>query len=507
MDYSNMIWSTASFIETRMKEPIEYKELEAAVGFSYRHIRETFRECTGITLSRYILSRRIANSAFEIIHTGRSLTEIAEDYMFGSYDTFTRAYYRQLKLHPSELRSGSFRNKVGRKRILIGLYAPAIIEEDPSIPEQISEVEKTMNNIQKTEQSCILFGVPKVAYTFEECTPFCAALKACLNYMGQQIDYSYIMAATGATFRLRWNTDFWDGGNVDITNIYEDGYEAFRRGFEAAGRSHRILKRAEAGKEEFMRFIKAEIDEGRPVIALGIIGPPEACLITGYRENGNTLMGWNCFQENQEFAGNAGFHEAGYFVTERWWENEMTLAVMAVGEKQENPISTKEILMNGIDIMRKEKLSFREYGKTADFYGGQRAYEAWAKSVGDDREFPEGAILPILFERIMCQGDAQVMVGEGRSYAACFLETIGKANGPVADLCSRGARYFRLAAECAFKMNEPKGGFMQDEAAARKFAKPEVRKQIIPLIHQAKEYEAKACALCLEIAEKLFASA
>jgi methylphosphotriester-DNA--protein-cysteine methyltransferase len=72
MEYYSFIWSTATYIEARMKEEIEYPELEKAVGFSYRHIRETFKAVTGVTLSRYILSRRVANSAFDIMHTDKS---------------------------------------------------------------------------------------------------------------------------------------------------------------------------------------------------------------------------------------------------------------------------------------------------------------------------------------------------------------------------------------------------------------------------------------------------
>ncbi|MBH1942133.1 helix-turn-helix transcriptional regulator [Mobilitalea sibirica] len=506
MDYSFFIWSTATFIESRLKDTIDYHELEATVGFSYRHIRETFKECTGVSLSRYILSRKIANSAFDIFHTDRSLTQIASDYMFNSYDTFTRAFKRHLNYIPSQLRNPSCKLRVGRKRILIGMYAPSIIKEENSslLPEQILEVNQSMNNIQKTEQSCILYGVPKVAYTFEECTPFCVALKACLNYMGQQIDYSYIMAATGAAFRLRWNRNEWDGGNVDIMNVYEDEYEAFRRGFQAAGRSYRILKRVDSSKEEFIRFIKAEIDEGRPVLALGIIGPPEACLITGYQDNGETLLGWNCFQENQEFAKNISFNEAGYFITNSWWENECTLAVMSIGEKQEQQANPKKLLADAIDLLTKENLTLKgDNGKIREMAGGQKAYDAWAKAVGDDKEFPVNAVLPILYERIMCQNDAQVMVGEGRSYAAVFLEWIGKDNDKVADLCMQAARYFRLAAECTFQMNDPKGGFMQDENTTKTFAKPEVRKQIVALIYKAKDYEAKACELLKQIADKL----
>jgi len=408
---------------------------------------------------------------------------------------------------PSDFRKKACKVRVGRIKMLMGMYAPAIIknENTPEFTINIPEVKINMKSIQKTEQSCILYGVPKVAYTYEECTPFCASLKACLNYIGQQIDYSYIMAITGASFRLRWNTKFWDGGNVDIMNIYEDGYEVFKRAFHAAGRSYQILRRENSNKEEFTRFIKAEIDEGRPVIAQGIIGPPEACLITGYQNDGETLLGWNCFQENQEFAKEVTQGEEGYFICKNWWENECTVAVMSVGERQEELISHKEILTNAIEILTKEKIVFRgKDGKiTAEYAGGQIAYDAWAKAVADDKEFPAKAILPILFERIMCQGDAQVMVGEGRSYAAYFMEWVGRENEKVSDKCNKAAKYFRKAAECAFQMNEPKGGFIQDEQTTRKFAEPEVRKQIVPLIYKAKENEAKACELMKEIVAEM----
>lgn len=504
MDYNSFIWSTATFIEARVKEQIEYPELEKAVGFSYRHIRETFKDSTGITLSRYILNRRLANSAFEIMHTDKSLTQIAMDYMFDSYDTFTRAFKRHTRYLPSELRTRSCGVRVGRQRILVGMFGPTILMKGGLGP-VLSEVENIMSNVEKTEESCILFGVPKVAYSFEECTPFCAAIKACLNYMGQQINYAYIMAITGAAFRLRWNTATWDGGNVDIMNIYEDRYEAFHRAFTAAGRSYRMLQRAGATKEEFIRFIKTEIDEGRPVIAFGIIGPPEACLITGYREEGNTLLGWNCFQENQEFAKNVTIEENGYFSTDGWWENEYTIAVIAVGERQEAMASHKEILTNAIDILTKEKVVFYDgTGKVeAEYAGGQLAYDCWARSIGEDREFPEGAIMPLLYERIVCQNDAEVMLGEGRYYAAAYLELVGGEIGTIAKDCSLAAQYLRRAAELGQKMSQIIGGYEQNEENIKNFADPKVRKQLVPLILKAKEFEAKACRVIQDIVEKL----
>jgi AraC-like DNA-binding protein len=505
VDYYLFIWSVVTFVEKRLKVDINYCELERATGFSYRHIRETFRECTKTSLAKYILGRRIANAAFEVVHSKRNMTDIANEYCFESYDTFTRAFKRETGITPVDFRKEGY--LVGRRRLGSGAYAPAILRDSNKqlVSTEISEVCDNMKNSFKTDKSCILYGVPKVQYSYEECTPFPSCLRACLNYMGQNIDYAYLMAASGAAFRLRWNTRFWDGGNVDIMCIYEDKYEAFKRSFQAAGRKYTILNREGSDKDTFISFIKKEINDGRPVIALGIIGPPEACIITGYDNDGQRLLGWNFFQPNPEFAKDTEIHETGYFICDSWWENPNTTAVMSIGEDMQQLISQKAILSNAIDIMTKPKVSFeaRYTDESEEYAGGQEAYDAWAKAVGNDKEFSPNAILPVLFERVMCQGDAQVMVGEGRSYAACFVEWVGKTNETVAEECNMAANYFRTAAQCAFRMNEPKGDFEQTEATARKFAEPEVRKQIVSLILEAKVNEAKARELLKTIVEKL----
>lgn len=504
MGYSLFIWSCASFIESRIKSDIEYEDLEKITGFSYRHIRETFRECTDVSLSKYILGRRLTNAAFDIIHTRKKLTDIAFDYKFNSYDSFARAFKRYTSVSPSEFRAGSY--KVGRRRISSGLFAPMIYENEDTtfLHPRILEDESMSKDVKREDGSCVLYGVPRVAYSYEECTPFPVALKACLNYMGQEIDYTYVMAVSGASFRLRWNTEYWDGGNVDIMYIYEDGYEAFERSFKAVGRDYKILKRKDATKEQFKEFIVKEINEGRPVIALGIIGPPEACLITGYRENGDVLLGWNCFQDNMEFAKGVSFDECGYFICDNWWENTDTQALMSVGENEHHMISQKDIIENAIDIMTKEHLVSQSHdGNKNQLAGGQRAYDKWVEAISDDSEFGENTIIPILIERLVCQGDAQTMVGEGRSYAAFFIEWVGRTNENVAELCSQAAKQFRAAAQCSFDMAKVRGGFEQNEKTVKNFAKPKVRKDTAKLIMKAKEHEHKACELFKQIHKAL----
>ncbi|SDN74244.1 helix-turn-helix domain-containing protein [Acetanaerobacterium elongatum] len=504
MDYSTFIWSVSSYVEKRVKDEICYAELEKAMGFSYRHIREVFRECTNRPLASYILSRRIANAAFEVAHTRKSLTAIAGEYGFDSYDVFTRAFKRETGYTPKTFRENGI--PVGRGMLNTGMFAPTVSKEKyPLLMLGSNKEEQTMKSTEKTDNSCILYGVPKVEYSFEECTPFPASLKACLNYMGQMIDYSYVMASSGASFRLRWNKGMWDGGNVDIQCIYENPLEAFERSFKAAGRSVRFLQREESSKEGFMAFIKEEVDNGRPLIAQGIIGPPEACIITGYADGGETLMGWNFFQNNPDFAKGVTLHETGYFITKSWWENKDTLMLMAIGEEQAAPPSVKEILLNAVDIMTRDSITIKNrYGSTEQVYaGGPAAYEAWAAAITNDAEFSKDAILPLLFERLVCQTDAQVMVSEGRLYAAYFLNWVGQTNPAVAKLCEEAAKLFKEAAQATFKMNELKGGFEQNEATVRLFAQPEVRREIAKLILKAKNYDEKAAALLKEICEKL----
>ncbi|WDV46463.1 RNA polymerase subunit sigma-24 [Clostridiaceae bacterium M8S5] len=393
----------------------------------------------------------------------------------------------------------------------MGVFAPVIHKEDDSTyarlycdtcdVDSLKSTNDSLKKSRKTESSCILYGVPKVEYSFEECTPFPTALKACLSYIGQKVDYGYIMAASGAAFRLRWNKEYWDGGNVDIMNIYEDEYESFIRSFKAVNRKYEILKREHHTKEDFIEFIKKEINAGRPVIALGIIGPPEACVITGYRDNGKELLGWNCFQENKEFSQGTKIDDSGYFICNRWWDNEETCAVMSIGESYDYNIDSKSILKNAIDIMTKETISVKN--NTRLYAGGGEAYDLWCKSITDQKECDNNNIVPILIERLMCQNDAQTMIGEGRYYASCFIDSIGNNNENVKEECTEVSKCFKAIMQCSFDMNKIKGGFEQTEELLNTFIKPEVRNSIGKLIIKAKEHEYQACKLMKDIYYKL----
>ena len=340
-------------------------------------------------------------------------------------------------------------------------------------------------------EQAILLGVPKVEYSGDGITPLPRCLKACANYLGMDVSYDYVMAASGAAFRLTWDTKSWNFGNVDTIFTFDDPSKVFRSGIESLGCEYNLVDRTpKTKKEEFVSFIKAKIDAGIPCIALGIIGPPEACIITGYRHNGETLLGWNFFQDNPEFAVGVTFDESGYYITDKWWENNDTKAVMSLGKIIKDRFTPKIILQNAIDVMTGR--NWNQYAK------GLYAYDAWAKAVLNESDFPDNAMLAILAERLMVHGDAMDCIADGRYCASSYMKSLISLYPAHQKILEEAADLFMKVHNTFGKMNNILGG-QRGEKEMREFAKPEVRKKIAEIIYEAKIADESALGIIKEL--------
>lgn len=349
---------------------------------------------------------------------------------------------------------------------------------------------------QNDQSQCVLYGVSRVQYGPEECTPFPACLKSVANYIGIDVTYDYTMAASGAAFRLTWDEYCWNLGNVDAIFTYDDPVRVFRQGIESLGCSFKILGRDNnVKKSDFIDFIKTQIDKGFPIIAMGIIGPPEACIITGYRDNGETLLGWNFFQDNPEYNKGVTFDASGYFITNQWWENPDTLAVMAMEPNDTHKADVKTVIQNGIEAMTGRRCG--NYAK------GLLAYDAWIKAVENDSDFSENMILPLLAERLFTHGDAMDCIFDGRFNAATYMKKAAQEYPDHKSLFEQAAKYFMNVFDLHTKFYEVLGGFERGETQMRTFAKPDVRKITGELIKQAKENDEKAFEIMKQLASLL----
>ncbi len=459
-----------SYIESHITdEKINYGELAGRVGYSAAHVRELFAGSMGYPLAKYIKMRKIKHSAVDLMNSVQNIAEIAYKYGFSCPETYTRSFRKVTGMSPSEFRSA--RPSVGKEELISGVYGIGIfIRKDYR-----KNMEK--REITKNNGSTILYGVSKVGYgVYGGCTPYPICLKACAEYLGEDLGYEYTMVTSAAAFRLAWNNDFWDLGNVDIYHTVTESNAVYGLGAKALGREFEILEREQnTTKEEFKEFIKRHIDEGYPCMALGIIGPPEACIITGYREDGDVLLGWNFFQEWMS----CDKDECGYFVTRDWW-NEETQAVMCLGAIESEKASTDNIIRTAITA-----LEGREEGS---FSKGINAYDAWEKFLHREEDFRSDSD-----DMVNTQYDAMDCLLDGRKNAAIYFRGLAKNDAEKREQYNDIAKHFDEVAETINQMWQVTGG--RSENSVENFKKPEVRKKVCELIKQAKQADEKALEL------------
>jgi len=327
----------------------------------------------------------------------------------------------------------------------------------------------------------ILYGVPKVSYGPAGVTPFPMCVRACDQFLGGETTYDFIMAASGAAFRLTWDTTDWNGGNVWDGHSFDEPGKIFKLGFASIGRSCETLGRDEkTTREEFFAFIKKQIDLGNPCVAFGIIGPPEACIVAGYKEDGQALYGWNFFQD---FIPTETDHN-GYFITRAWWDNKDTIAVMSFAEKDAKIPGFADIVRNAIEVLSPRQ--DRVYAK------GLMAYDAWKKSMQDDSEFPADLETKGLEDRLMCQDDAMNCLQDGRHNAAVFFKHAATQHPQHADACNAIAGHFEEVRAATMKMAQACGGWFGRGDRPQRLADPETRRKICLLIDEAKAADEKA---------------
>jgi len=125
-------------------------------------------------------------------------------------------------------------------------------------------------------------GVPKLNWSDPGDCTFIGALLRALNRMGDPINYTDLMGLSGAAFRFCFAHPDWDFSSVDGMLGYDHGQAAM----DALGYEVSWVEGEDEMKAAFMR----SIDEGRPALGIDLVCAPEWGVITGYADEGKTLL-------------------------------------------------------------------------------------------------------------------------------------------------------------------------------------------------------------------------
>jgi hypothetical protein len=353
----------------------------------------------------------------------------------------------------------------------------------------------------------VLEGVPRVNFyeggqRCPEDFTFPSALRACLEYMGENFGcdhftapqeplklcctYAYIMSACGYAFSLGWKTG-WHMDNNSILSMSADPDEPFCRAFQAVGHGYEIISKQgdQSDETRFRQSIIESISEKRrPVLAFGVVGPPECCIITGYDKAADVLIGWNFFQNMPEFNAGVEFEPSGYFRKKDWFKD--THSLIIIGEKQQLPPKGelyREILKWALQVARTPTVNGRS--------NGLAAYQTWADHVLRDENFPADD-KNTLREHHAVHDDAVGMIAEARWYASLLLPQIARTEAWMAEHLLQAASCYAAEHELMWKIWGLVGGIGREEPKYMKMADTNVRQQIAQVILQARDKDAEA---------------
>jgi hypothetical protein len=317
------------------------------------------------------------------------------------------------------------------------------------------------------------------------------------------LDKSYVllMGATGAAFRLNWAPD-WEPGS-DLRWLSDDPWAPFRQGFAAAGRSFEVVEKHGMPDDErlFRQRVIASIRQGLPVIARGIIGPPEGCLVSGYDESGAVLTGWSFWQSDAKADPEVGFEPDGSFRKRAWFKDTESLLVLGErGTRPEPRERHRAALGWALQVMRTPVTH-----KTRA--NGIAAFDAWAEALRRDGEF-DGQDLAGLKRRMVAHLVATDVIAEGRWYAHNYLKTAALDLPEVKDLLRQAAERCRDEHDLVWEMWRVGGSWQQlgDEKALRSFCVAATRRQLADMVLKLRDADRQVAAAIEEALGKLVAS-
>jgi AraC-like DNA-binding protein len=151
------VMRAVDFVEERMGADVGAQDMAAAACYSPFYFSRLFVQATGHAPYDYLMRRRVAAAAEEVVSGSRSLIDIALDRGFEVPDTFARAFRRCFGLVPSEARrEGSYPRQIARTRVGRD-YVEAMLRSGPPLPEAARSEPATI------EGTWVLDGAPEAA--------------------------------------------------------------------------------------------------------------------------------------------------------------------------------------------------------------------------------------------------------------------------------------------------------------------------------------------------------
>ena len=373
-------------------------------------------------------------------------------------------------------------------------------------------VEKTLKDSAPGDEfgrkvSRVLEGIERIHW--ETTSPLCftGSVAAAMRHLGTPVSNDYVMGISGGAFKMFWIPP-WSPANCDLLII---GEEPIRQTFAALGYGYTFLpdfdrQNRALSEAQYRDRIVASIDAGRPVLAVGIVGPPEVCVVAGYSSGGEVLYGRSYFQEqdpgdvdvfrDDEWFGTLRPETVkGYFRSDDWYQH--IYGLILVGDKVETPAPTEALrdsLAWAIELARVAERPLHYGGDESPFcYSGLAAYDQMAAAILRDEDLPPD-LERLTFNLCPLANDGAWLMSGKRTAAAAFLDSMLPQAGAAKAALEQAAALYREQAAVWGKAGHLVGWTGASDEQKLALVDRGLREQFAALVRQAQELEEKAVA-------------
>ncbi len=118
-EQKEIVKKVIDYIEKNLERKINLDDIAKNIGYSKFHLNRIFTDQTGMTIYKYVQSRRLTIAAEKLVKTDRPITQIAYEAGYDTQQSFSYAFKQVYSYPPKAYRNiGIFMPKQSRISML-----------------------------------------------------------------------------------------------------------------------------------------------------------------------------------------------------------------------------------------------------------------------------------------------------------------------------------------------------------------------------------------------------
>ncbi|MEK5450787.1 helix-turn-helix domain-containing protein [Paenibacillus sp. FSL R7-0331] len=326
------------------------------------------------------------------------------------------------------------------------------------------------------------------------------ALYTALTAMGTATSYEEVMGISGACWRAAF-TPVWDYSAADALTAYDYASPAF----SAYGLKARWADRLSAEERRLeTSAVMESLHNHRLPVAINLRVAPEWGVITGYLDNGNTLLCRSYFDDETftELRDDPEFREtmkdsSGYLYVDHW-----PYRLLFLEKSGDNPPAALDNLLASLQI----RLDSMQAGEQQGYLLGYNALAAWQEGLLDSAWYT-AADEETFTRRYGVNHFCMMALTDARRSAAAYLKASlplmlnTQAYASLAEMAAIYEQMYTLLDHYFSNMTPPAA--LQEEPGPKQLWDREDRRQQAELLHETAGLERRGDELAVIILEHL----